>query len=181
MKKLCIILGLTLAAWGAWTLAHGVQGLHPHALPVSDLDTAPPPGRWLELTGRLLTDERVIWPLEGDRGTYVPLVADSWQPGQPISVFVRAWESNTGEPGRLLEHKEPAVTGLSDARGLPADVRAWFERNDLQPEAQALVLDYRADPGDALFFGTVALLTGVLLVGVALVGRTAWKRSPPGS
>jgi hypothetical protein len=168
-----LLLSFFLLAVGALTWAVGRTTSERHAVSVADIEAGQAlPGRWLELTGRVLGEERIIWNGPHGRETYAALVSASWQPGQPIAVFVRAREENRGDPGLLIHHKEPAVEGLVDPRGLPAEVRQLFESVELPPTAAPLVLDYMAKPAHGIHFGYAGLAGGLA---VLLVTCIAWR------
>jgi hypothetical protein len=159
------VIAAALAGLGVYFLIDSLHMTTPRPFAVADLEAGTaPPGRWLELTGRLQADERIIWDGPNGRETYVPLVSDRWQPGRPVAVFVRAYEAHWGEPGRLLHHEGATVAGLAARHGLPEEVRALFVRNDWRPAVNALVLDYDGSPGDELLLGLVAVAAGLLIL-----------------
>ena len=107
--------------------------------------------------------------------TYVPLVSETWQPGQPIHVFFRAIKEEGDEPGRLLYHKEPTAEGLV-AGGLPWEVRRRFELVDHKPAPDAIVVDFQAKPDHQdLAIGYVCVPAGLL---IALVTGLMWFSKP---
>jgi hypothetical protein len=171
----CVLLSPILLVWGAFNLREGLEARELRSMRVADLEAgASPPGRWLKLSGKLLSEERVIWDGVRPIETYVALVSEDWRPGQPIVVFVRTDDAIRDRPGKLLHHREENVIGVGRTRPLPEWVRESFLYNDLKPSERPLILDFEAKPGDELFFGGVALAAGLVL---AATSWLMWRRS----
>jgi hypothetical protein len=168
--------GVALTVWGGSEWLAGQKTAHRVSINVADVESGRPlPGRWVEMTGRLSRDDRVIRN-DGEREeTYVPLVSETWQPGQPIHVFFRAIKEEGDEPGRLLYHKGPTVEGVVAGR-LPWEVRQRFELVDHKPGADAIVVDFQARPDHQdLAIGYVCVPAGLLIV---LVTGLLWWSKP---
>lgn len=173
----CVLLSPVLLVWGVINVRDGLEARELRAVRAADLEAgAPPPGIWLNLSGKLLSEDRVIWDGVRPIETYVALVSEDWRPGQPIVVFVRTDDAVRDRPGKLLHHREPNVIGVGRARPLPEWVRESFLYNDLKPIDRPLILDFEAKPGDELFFGGLALVSGLVLAGAMLV---MWYRGRP--
>jgi hypothetical protein len=167
-----LVTGIAFLAWGAISLASSLQPQERQAISIDVFNAGRLlPGRWLEVTGRLLREDRIIWPGDETRETYVPLVPDAWQRGQSVILFVRAREDNWGQPGRLLHHQGPNVTGFVARDNLDAELAQRFAEFEMPPHPDALILDYEAEPGSQtrlLGFlalgvgGLILLLTGVV-------------------
>jgi hypothetical protein len=162
------LVGFALVAWGALACIAGQQPPQQNALSVAALEAGQSlPGPWVEITGRLLREDRIIWRGDETRETYVPLVAPEWRRGQPVAVFVRAREDNWGQPGRLLKHPDGGVAGLAAGETLDTDLAQRFAEFEMPPRRDALIVDYEAQPGaQNLLLGYFALAIGgaVLLV-----------------
>ncbi|MBL8793431.1 MAG: hypothetical protein JNM56_05985 [Planctomycetia bacterium] len=165
-----LLLSLALVVWGALLLREGLDSRELRAARVADLEAGtPPPGGWLKLTGKLRSDERVIWDGVRPIETYVALVSENWKPGQPVVVFIRTNNAVLDRPGKLLTHTEPDVIGVVRSRSLPDWVKDSFIYNELQPADRPLVLEFEARPGDELFFGGLSLIAGLGLCGTVLI------------
>jgi hypothetical protein len=173
---------LVLLVWGAFNLREGLEARELRTMRVADLEAGvPPPGRWLNLSGKLLSEDRVIWDGVRPIETYVALVSEDWRPGQPIAVFVRTDDAVRDRPGKLLHHREGHVVGVGRPRALPEWVRESFLYNELKPADRPVILDFGAKPGDELFFGTMALVAGLILAGAMLMMWYRGRSLPEGT
>lgn len=162
---LAAAIAVALGSYG-WYDSRGLD--RRRSVTVADLEAGQPaPGRWLEVTGKLLADDRIIWGADEPRDTYVPIVSTDWQSGNPVAVFARAIDARSGEPARLLHREEPTVSGVVDRAGLPDDVRSFFMKADCPPAANALVLDFDAEPGAVVHVSRIAVMGGIILMAVA--------------
>lgn len=167
-----VLLALGLLVWGAINLQIGLAERELLPMRVADLEAGtPPPSHWLNLSGKLLSEERVIWDGVRPIETYVAMVSEDWRPGQPVEVFVRTDDGVLGRPGKLLKH-EGSVVGIVRSRTLPDWVGDAFHYNDLKPVDRPWVVTFEAKPGDELFFAGVAL-AGVMVIAAA----AAWTRA----
>ena len=167
-----LFIGLTFVGWGAMNCAAGLGPPVCQTISITALETGQPlPGRWLEISGVLLRNERIIWNGRDTRETYVPLVSGQWQMLQPVAVFVRAREDYWGQPGRLLHHQEPSVAGMVDRSGMDPELEHYFIEFGMAPRPDVIILDYEAEPStQSLLLGYIGLVTGgVILVITAVV------------
>jgi hypothetical protein len=159
-----LLIGLAITGWGIYNWDIGRSTETCLALNVAQLEAGEPlPGRWLELTGIRLNDDRTIWPEHGL--AYYPVVSETWKPGTPIAAFARASPEDFGA-GRLNRHKGPSVTGIVDPDGLPGPVRDRFESLERPAADRAIVLDFEKTPGQELVRGYVAMVIGLTIVAI---------------
>jgi hypothetical protein len=165
--------GLALVGCGVITAVPGVSTRQRWEVDIADLEAGQPlPGRWLELKGRPLPEQRIIWNAGQTRATYVPFVSGDWQPGNPVAVFVRASEENWGDPGMLIHYTAATVAGVADLRGLPAGLaRLFAEEHALQLGEPAIVLDWDIEPVPQFGAGMVVFFAGLILV---IFSGAAW-------
>lgn len=137
----------------------------------------PPPGRWVEMTGKLIGDDgvRVSEGRSTTTHVYVPLVSPEWAEGQPVRVYLRTYDTwlvrfaddlATGHhEGMLAENALPgvAITSLAE-QGHPAPDRYW-------------VLEYRETPRKKISLGqTMFGAAGVAGLITALAWLIAGRR-----
>jgi hypothetical protein len=172
-----LLVGVVLLGWGAINYVAGFQPPVPEALSVASLEAGQgPSARWVQVTGRLLREDRIIWPGRETREMYVPLVSPDWQPGQPVAVFVRAREDYYGQPGRLRDHDEPAVTGMVDRSELDSQLAGYFTEFGMPPRDKGIIIDYEAEPSSqTLILGYFGLGAGSL---VLLITALVWLLRP---
>jgi hypothetical protein len=168
-----LVVGLAFIGWGAVNCLASLGPPERLSVTVADLEAGKRlPGKWLEITGRLLSEDRIIWPPGGvNPSTYVPLVSESWQKTQPVSVYVRAREENWLQPGRLLKHPGPSVIGMADRSGLDPDLAEKFTEFEMPPATNAIILDWEEEPiTQTLGLGYIGLgIGGTVLVITGLV------------
>ena len=143
-----LLVGLaSRCGWGAINCAAGLGPPDRQSISVTALEAGKPlPGRWVEITGRLLADERIIWKGPETRETYVPLVSESSQLLQPVAVYVRAKENDWGQPGRLLHHEGTAVPGTVDRSGMDPELAHYFIEFGIPPRTMWSSLITKANP-----------------------------------
>ncbi len=178
-----LVIGLAFVGWGAVNCIAGLQPPERQSISIVELEAGKPlPGKWLEITGHLLPDEKIIWPVGGvNPSTYVPLVSDSWQKTQPVAVFVRAHQENWLQPGRLLKHAEPSVTGMVDRSGLDVGLAKYFTEFEMPPRADAIIIDWEREPGkQSMLLGYIGLgIGGAVLLFTGLVWLIQRFRAAP--
>jgi hypothetical protein len=157
--------GLLVGFWGAFHLTAGLDSNRRLTVDAAEIEASHrPAGRWLEISGRLLADDRIICEGPQTVETYVPLVSASWREGQPLAVLIRAREDNYGEPGRLLHHRGPSVTGLVDPLGARPDVAQRFGLVNFTLADPVVIVDYEARPGDDLVVGYIGVAMGLAII-----------------
>lgn len=83
-----VLVGLSLTAWGALACVANQTPPQQHTVTIAALEAGESlPGPWVEITGKLLREDRIIWPGDETRETYVPLVAAEWRPGRLCDEF----------------------------------------------------------------------------------------------
>jgi hypothetical protein len=177
-----LVIGLAVVGWGAINCIAGLAPPERQTISVAELEAGKPlPGKWLEITGQLAPDDRIIWRGPETRETYVPLVSRSWQPLQPVAVYVRAREDHWQQPGRLLHHEEPSVAGMVDRSGLDEDLAKYFVEFGYPPRLDAIILDFEREPGtQTLWLGYIGLgIGGTILFITGLVWLIQRFRTAP--
>jgi hypothetical protein len=177
-----LAIGLAFVGWGVMNCLDGLGPPQPYPISAAELEHGKPlPGKWLSITGRLLSDERIIWPGPETRETFVPLVSPSWQKLRPVAVFVRAREDDWGQPGRLLHHTEPSVIGMADHSEMDPELVEYFTKFEMPPRDDAIILEFEGGPNpQSLILGYIGLgIGGVVLLITGLVWLVMWHRAAP--
>ncbi len=121
-----------------------------------------PAGRWWAIQGKLLFKEQRVWTRKGTEHFYVPLVSDSWQPGQAVKIVVELGKSDL----KLLANAKTPKSGLSDPSGIPGDVVAHWQNASAPISAETALLVYGDSPDkryrNAQLSLVISLVTGFI-------------------
>ena len=147
-----VVVGLYFAVSG-WLAGERI------ALDIAALERGDKPAsRYVELYGVLLVDE-AVGVQRGHGGTvkiYIPVVSETWRPGQPVRAYLETQRQAAELPTGRYE-------GMLGIGPLPGVAQTALTDRGLAPPDEYWVLDHRQKPDSQTYLGLVLLVWGILL------------------
>jgi hypothetical protein len=169
--------GAVGAVWGAGMIASGLLAGPRVPLDVAALEAgATPPGRYVELTGRILPAQAVaVSTSRGGEMLFVPVVS---APGAPVRVYLKTSVDWARSHRRDIASRR--YQGLFDARALPGVAVTSFTDRGQPPAESYWVLNVHNTPAKQINDGGIMVVLGLVIAGVAaLVWLMKSRRARP--
>jgi hypothetical protein len=171
--------GTAATVWGAAMIASGLLAGARVPLDLAALERgAAPPGRYVELTGRVLAAEAVgVSTSRSSEMLFLPVVSGQ---GAPVRVYLKTSVSWARSHRREIAASH--YQGLLEARALPGVAVTSFTERGRPPADSYWVLDVQKTPATQIEHGRIMMLIGVVLAGAgALVWWIKARRATPAS
>jgi hypothetical protein len=159
-----LLAGVALTGVGAFTIGSGLLAGERVQLDAAALEGGgAAPGRYVDLTGRILAADAVAVSSSHGRDTvYLPVVS---APGAPVRVYLKtplAWVRS-----HRREIASGRYEGLLDPQGLPGVAVTAFTQRGHPPAESYWVLEHLETPARKIAAGRFTLLLGLAMTGVA--------------